>query len=128
MALAFLSLLPLNDVVSETQLGFGRDSRIEKKENNRWGRDPFYRNRAKGNNENENQNEAEEATTPTADFRLSAIIFREGNSVAIINDQIVRPGDKLGIDIVVSRILPHKVFLRKGKRTIVLKVQAFGHK
>lgn len=141
LALILLSLLPRNQVVSETELGLKNETRTAGKEAHRWGRDPFYRDRPKGNNAL--KNEAEQAEQQEVDFLLSAIIFKEGSSVAIINNQIVRAGDKLkvnklqvdtlGVDkletnVVVSRILPHSVFLREGKRTIVLKVKPFGRK
>ncbi len=125
LPLIFLSLLPLNYVVSETQVDADMGPEIEQTENNRWGRDPFYRDRTRENNEGENNVEEQE---DKVDFLLSAIIFRDGKSVAIINDQIFRPGDKIGTDVIVSRILPHKVFLREGTRTIVLQVKPFGSK
>ncbi len=96
------------------------------KENRRWGRDPFYRERPRVNNKQGYPSEMEiQETKEEIDFLLSAIIFKDGNGVAIINDRIVRRGDSLGDGVVVKRILSNKVVLREGKRTVVLRVQPF---
>lgn len=89
----------------------------------RWGRDPFYRDRVAkkigGEESAENQNEEE--------LSLSAIIFRDGKGVAIINEQILRKGDSIGGGVI-SRILPDRVLLREGGEVIVLRVKPFGAK
>ncbi len=137
LVLIFFSLLPLrSDAAPETQ--HNRPdiaTQAEEKKNKRWGRDPFYRDRPTTNNElhviphTKVEVEAaieEEEPEPKIDLSLSAIIFRDGDGVAIINDRIVRRGDIIGEDFIVSQVLSNKVFLLKGKRTVVLQVQEFG--
>jgi hypothetical protein len=79
----------------------------------RWGRDPFILNKIGAKKE---QGEDK--------ISLSAIIFREGKGVAIINDQIVRQGDQIGGEVV-SDILADRVILRGGGRVIELRVDPF---
>jgi len=130
LSFALLSVLPLSSDgapgTEEHDLSSGLHTK--QKKDHRWGRDPFYRERRKGTPEiqNEVQIEVEAEQEPEFDFFLSGIIFREGDGVAIINDQIVRRGDMIGDGIIVSHIFSSKVFLQHGKRTLVLRVQPFG--
>jgi len=84
----------------------------------RWGRDPFFIDQAGRGEQAEGEGER---------LWVSAIIFRQGKAVAIINDQIVRRGETIGGGIV-SDILPDRVILREGRRDIELRVDAFAIK
>jgi hypothetical protein len=79
----------------------------------RWGRDPFSLGKLETKNEDGG-----------GTLSLSAIIFREGKGVAIVNDQIVRKGDSIG-GKVVGDILSDRVILRERGRIIELRVNPF---
>jgi hypothetical protein len=90
---------------------------LEKKEEAlRWGRDPFVLP-DQGRVKKEKEGHQDE-------FRLSAIIYREGNGVAIINDKIVRTGDVLG-GMRVGDIHQDRVILNGTSGEKVLRVDQF---
>ncbi len=127
VALVFAGLLCLRPPARSNPLqvsGLNTPATVE--ETKGWGRDPFYRKRVK---------KSLETVAPFVEKRqedfdlfLSAIIFREGIGVAIIDGKIVRLGDSVGKGYVVSHILNDKVLLLKGDRVKMLQVQPFRGK
>jgi len=87
-----------------------------------WGRNPFYFPRV-GADANQ------ERPTPFdgSGLRLSAILYNEAGSVAIINHRIVRRGDQIGGRRVVS-ILEDRVILQDLSGAFELKLDPFGLK
>ncbi|HLG22761.1 MAG TPA: hypothetical protein VI382_08085 [Candidatus Manganitrophaceae bacterium] len=81
----------------------------------RWGRDPFSLPPPSG---------GEPSIEGREPLSLSAIIYREGKGAAIINDQIVREGDRIeGLEV--EQVFSDRVFLREGSRVKELKVRQF---
>lgn len=92
----------------------------EKKVSTRWGRDPFLLP-IPDRNGSPSALAAGEAQAPLS---LSAIIYREGQGAAIINDRILRKGDQVeGMEV--QEVLSDRVLLREGSRVIELKVRQF---
>ena len=91
---------------------------LPRKVETRWGRDPFFLAGVRA------QKPRETEAQPLA---VSAIIFRPGRAVAIINDRIVRTGEAVD-GRRVSEILPDRVILREGGRMIELRVNRFEAK
>jgi len=120
LILAF-ALLLTHLAYSGPSAGADLNSVTARPDDARWGRDPFYRERVAGIEET-----VVVAPSIPAKLFLSAIIFREGIGVAIIDGRIVRQGDSIGKGFVVSEILTDKVFLLKGEQIRMLEVQAFG--
>lgn len=81
-----------------------------------WGRDPFLTQRYEGKTLEE---------IPTESPVLSAIIFREGKAVAIVNHQIVRTGDRIGGGVV-EEILSDRVLFKKRGTVVELRVDRFS--
>lgn len=118
--------------------GQNRVGNSEQKERSRWGRDPFYRERrtrifgterntaGKRSGEKEEPEQRDEEPGKSHNLSLSAIIFRDGVGVAIINDRIVRMGDAIEKGVKVSDILTDRVVLLEGERLVVLRVRPFG--
>lgn len=93
--------------------------RIQKSE--RWGRDPF-------NHPKPAAIPTEASGGPSArsglELTLSAIIYGEGRGLAIINNQILRVGDRVGNKEVVE-IKPDRVILRDEAGDEDLRVKSF---
>ncbi|MFQ5598424.1 MAG: hypothetical protein ACE5GK_10285 [Nitrospiria bacterium] len=135
-----LAMVPASGASFEEGTEGRRDaSLLARKENLRWGRDPFYRERPPEKIRIEPKTAEEPAEvfeqetidkTPMSSDHLflSAIIFRGTSGSAIINDRIVRPGDTLEEGIIVSDILSDQVVLLAGERWVVLRVRPFGKK
>lgn len=91
---------------------------LERQENyKQWGRDPFDLPSAQG---------GEESGTEGG-LKLSAIIYRKNRGVAIINDRILRKGDRIG-GKEIARILADRVILRdgSGERELLVNRFSFG--
>ncbi len=74
-----------------------------------WGRDPFMSVRSQG--------VINQETTP--DFQLSAISWKDGEAIVLINDFILKRGESIeGVEIV--EIYPRSVVLRRGSERIIL--------
>jgi len=82
-----------------------------------WGRDPFVLPSAQG--------VAESGTE--GGLKLSAIIYRKNSGVAIINDRILRKGDRIG-GKEIAQILADRVILRdgSGERELLVNRFSFG--
>ncbi len=101
-----------SSVVSKKQPTFDT-----KKENytSDWGKDPFYVKSQKKQVRRTNYRR-------TVNLYLKAISFAGGNSVAMINNRILKKGDSIaGYQVV--KIEPERVILRKGSRTRVLSLK-----
>lgn len=81
-----------------------------------WGRDPFVLP-TKGE-----RGEGEQGAG--SEFRLSAIIYRNGRGVAIINNRIVRVGDVIE-EMKVAEIRQDRVILRSASGNKELRVNRF---
>lgn len=86
-----------------------------------WGRDPFYFPRAEAHT-NQGGEVAE-----AGGMKLSAILYHEEGSVAVINHRIVRQGDLIGGRKVVS-IFKDRVILQDLNGASELKLDPFGAK
>jgi len=75
-----------------------------------WGRDPFYHN---------HRIVKPAANTENIHPKLSGISYRELNSQAVINGQILRTGDSL-LDYRVTGIFKDHVVLERGKQMVTL--------
>jgi hypothetical protein len=82
---------------------------------NQWGRDPFVLPSARGGEESGLE----------GGLRLSAIIYRRNNGVAIINDHILRRGDRIDGEEI-ARILEDRVILRDSSGEKELRVNKFS--
>lgn len=81
-----------------------------------WGRDPFALPEAASSARED---------VGDQDLHLSAIIYRKGRGVAIINNQILRKGDAVG-GKVVDEILQDRVVLRDASGRHELRVNRFA--
>lgn len=86
----------------------------QKREAISWGRDPFFLPI-----ESEPVKEVEQKRDQP--FLLNAIIYKEGQGAAIINDRIVRMGDYIE-GMLVQEVQPDRVVLKEGGKVIELKV------
>lgn len=84
-----------------------------------WGRDPFYLKEKRGPAVNKKIRRKK-----TVNLRLLAISTKGNNSIALINDKIVKLGDIIS-GYRVLKISQTKVYLSDGKRKITLKLQTF---
>lgn len=84
-----------------------------------WGRDPF---RDMTKKVVRRAKPKPRRYVPT--FRLEAISYRDGNSIALINDRILRKGDKIS-GYRVMDIGSERVVLSNSKNRIVLKLEKF---
>jgi hypothetical protein len=82
-----------------------------------WGRDPFAQIIREAGVKKSRQPVAESNI-----FRLSAISYMGNNSVALINDNVVKIGEQLA-GYTVSSIEPRRVILSKNSEKIVLNLQ-----
>ena len=87
-----------------------------------WGRNPFSFPRTEAHS-----SRVRETTYDGGGLQLSAILYHEEGSVAIINHRIVRPGDLIGGRKVVS-ILEDRVVIQDLSGVIELKLDPFGSK
>jgi hypothetical protein len=87
-----------------------------------WGRNPFYFPRG-----GTDAVQKEPADLDGSGLRLSAILYHEEGSIAIINHRIVRRGDQIGGRRVVS-ILQDRVILQDLSGVFELKLDPFGLK
>ena len=55
-------------------------------------------------------------------FNLQGIIGTGGDVAAIVNDNIVREGDRVGGGAVIERLTTRTVVFRKGKKTCIKRV------
>jgi len=104
MMMIGLACLPLNLISAPAQ------DRIPDEPFRRWGRDPFILPEMKSSRN----------SIPTEDgLHLSAIIYRDGDGVAIINNRILREGDSVEGKRI-EEILPDRVVLTDstGRREI----------
>jgi hypothetical protein len=86
----------------------------KKEEALQWGRDPFVLP----------DRETGSGGAGEGEFRLSAIIYREGKGVAIINNRIVRTGDVLeGMEV--AEIRQDRVILKSASGDRELRVDRF---
>lgn len=88
----------------------------KKEEALRWGRDPFMLP------EKQPGDGGKEAAS--GEFRLSAIIYRAGRGVAIINNRIVRVGDVIE-EMQVAEIQQDRVILKSASGNTELRVNRF---
>ncbi len=84
-----------------------------------WGRDPF---RDMTKKIVRRTTPKPRAVLPT--FRLEAISYRDGNSIALINDRILKKGDTIS-GYRVMDIASDRVVLSDSKNRIVLKLEKF---
>ena len=56
------------------------------------------------------------------ELTLKGIIYSQGNSLAIINEEMLKEGDTVG-EYVVLKIEEKKVFLKKGNKEFTLKLE-----
>ncbi len=87
-----------------------------------WGRNPFFFPRAEAHS-----SQIRETTNDAGGLQLSAILYHEEGSVAIINHRIVRQGDLIGGRKVVS-ILEDRVIIQDLSGVTELKLDPFGAK
>jgi hypothetical protein len=87
-----------------------------------WGRNPFFFPRG-----DSRSSLIAETTYDAGELQLSAILYHEGGSVAIINHRIVRQGDLIGGRKVAS-ILEDRVIIQDLNGMTVLKLDPFGAK
>ena len=89
---------------------------LERQEKYRqWGRDPFVISSAR----------AGEESGKEGGLRLSAIIYRKNSGVAIINNHILRKGDRIdGKEV--AQIFEDRVILRDGNGDRELRVNQFS--
>ncbi len=80
----------------------------------KWGRDPFHKKVKK-------KVQKAVASKPKVRLTLYAISEKENNSVALINDKIVKIGDMIG-GYTLIRIGKKDVSLKDGSKTITLKL------
>jgi len=80
-----------------------------------WGRDPFILPSAQGGGE----------LGTESGLKLSAIIYRKNRGVAIINDHILRKGDRIG-GKEIAQVLADRVILRDGGGDKELLVNRFS--
>ena len=93
----------INAFMKDAQL----NSRSAKSKFAAWGNDPFYT--------------AKIDLAEVEEWPLKGIFWRENNPSALIGDEIVEVGDKLG-DFVVTNILPDTVVISDGRMVIKLTV------
>ena len=86
-----------------------------------WGRDPFYFPRAEAHSNHGGE------VAEAGGMKLSAILYHEEGSVAVINHRIVRQGDLIGGRKVVS-IFKDRVILQDLSGVSELKLDPFGAK
>jgi hypothetical protein len=72
-----------------------------------WGRDPFY--------------VSAEQTTPAEEWPVKGIFWREVDPSALIGEDVIEVGDKLG-NYVVTNITPDAVVISDGRKVIKLQV------
>jgi hypothetical protein len=87
-----------------------------------WGRNPFYFPRGEAH-----LSQDKEPRNDVSGLQLSAILYHEQGSVAIINHRIVRPGDLIAGKKVVS-ILQDRVIVQDLSGVTELKLDPFGAK
>ena len=84
----------------------------------KWGRNPFYK-----------KIEKKKAVrvvkkTKTVNFKLHAVSMKDNNSVALINDKIVKIGDMIS-GYTLKKINKKQVILSDGQKTITLKLDTY---
>jgi len=113
----------------------GKDSLPAKKEplSPFWGRNPFLLSGEEKLGKSFFLTSPSEEKTPTIEtpenkqkeneWSLTAILFSDTSSLAIINHEIVKEGDTLaGGKVKVIKIMPEKVILGKEKETFILQL------
>lgn len=123
LIILFLLLTPYSLLLTPASLGAQPHSeistqRLERQEKAlQWGRDPFVLPSRSG-----------VAGSETGEFHLSAIIYRSGGGVAIINDKILRTGDTIEGNQI-TEILEDRVILQGPSGEKELRVNKFvlGH-
>jgi hypothetical protein len=88
-----------------------------------WGRDPFAAPRRPAPSES-SRVDLPQFAPDAIDLHLSAIIYGEGRGLAIINNSILRKGDRVGDKEIVD-ILRDRVVLRDAAGEQELRVDAF---
>lgn len=84
-----------------------------------WGRDPFYVKEHKVVRKKRGH-----VKHRTIRLRLLAISMKGSNSVALINDKIVKEGDIIS-GYQVLKISSNKVYLSKGKKRVTLQLKTY---
>jgi hypothetical protein len=87
-----------------------------------WGRNPFFFPRS-----GSDSGQMRDTTYDAGGLQLSAILYHEDGSVAIINHRIVRQGDVIGGRKVVS-IMEDRVLIQDLSGVTQLKLDPFGAK
>ncbi len=84
----------------------------------KWGRDPFYKRVIP------KKSKLIKKKRRTTHFVLQAISMKDNNSIAIINDKIVKIGDIIS-GYTLKKIDKKRVVLSDGKKTLVLKLATY---
>ncbi len=116
LAVPLLTMLGLTSPLFAQSLSDINLDWLERQEKyHQWGRDPFVIPSAK----------AGEESGKEGGLRLSAIIYRKNGGVAIINNHILRKGDRIdGKEV--AQILEDRVILRDSSGDRELRVNKFS--
>lgn len=114
-----LLIMPALSVFAQSLSGVDLKWLEERERLSKWGRDPFL-----APQEKQYGSRAKEEI-PEAPLALSAIIYREGRGIAIINNKIMRVGDILD-KMELVRIMEDRVILKGPKGEEELKVNKFA--
>lgn len=103
-----------NQIKTDQNLNKEQDKQYLEK----WGRNPFYK-----------KTEKKKAVrifkkTKTINLRLHAVSMKDNNSVALINDKIVKIGDMIS-GYTLKKINKKQVILSDGQKTITLKLNTY---
>lgn len=119
VVLLIIVIIPTFSIFSQSLSGIDLKW-LEKRERSlKWGRDPFLMPQGGPDGQ---QIKEESPETPLA---LSAIIYREGRGIAIINNKIMRVGDIMD-KIELIRIMEDRVILKGPRGEEELKVNKFA--
>ncbi len=84
----------------------------------KWGRDPFYKRVV------QKKSKQVKRKKRAIHFILQAISMKDNNSIAIINDKIVKLGDIIS-GYTLKKIKKKRVVLSDGKKTLILKLATY---
>ncbi len=94
---------------------------VPKKESPKWGRDPFAAPGSRSARTPSDIHPSPPVVSAETALSLSAIIYKEGEGAAIINDRIVRRGDSIdGMEVV--EVFQDRVMLKGPSRVVELRV------
>ena len=115
LTIFFILLVPASPVLAQSLSDINLDWLERQEKYSHWGRDPFVAT---------SMAPGEESGTVSG-LNLTAIIYRRNSGVAIINNRILRKGDRInGKEI--SQILEDRVILRDGGGDRDLRVNKFS--